>query len=253
MALKSKFHTFFKSLQAKLLSLKSFFANGDKLTLIDAKFLGIVFLCALFYAFSRQGHFVLYLFRGILWNFAVFFVLFYACSFLGDKVFRIVRSVIFWLVCAVCLINAFLFINFNGLLDSDSFQIFLATNTREASEFIAMYVNAKTLLALFSIIAVSLLAWLFKFSFELSKRFCALLAGVCLVVLVQNTIKSSFHHSLQKTQLFHTAQALIQGLQTQNAYIKAYKELDEKMSVMLAQKLANERERERERERETKI
>ena len=132
-------------------------------------------------------------------------MLFYACSFLGDKVFKTVRSVIFWLVCAVCLINAFLLINFNGLLDSDSFQIFLATNTREASEFIAMYANAKTLLALFSIIAVSLLAWLFKFSFELSKRFCALLAGVCLVILVQNTIKSSFHHSLQKTQLSHGA------------------------------------------------
>ena len=249
MALNSKFHAFFKSLQAKLLSLKSFFAKGDKLALIDAKFLGIVFLCALFYAFSRQGHFALYLFRGILWNFAVFFVLFYACSFFGTRFFNIARSVVLWLVCVVCLINAFLLINFDGLLDSDSFQIFLATNTREASEFIAMYVNAKTLLALFSIIAVSLLAWLFKFSFELSKRFCALLAGVCLVVLVQNTIKSSFHHSLQKTQLFRTAQVLIQGLQTQNAYIKAYKELDEKMSAMLAQKLTNERER----ERETKI
>lgn len=241
MALKSKFHTFFKSLQTKLLSLKSFFARGDKLTLIDAKFLGIVFLCTLFYAFSNIDDFIAHLFEGFLWNFAVFFVLFYVCSFLGDKIFRIVRSVIFWLVCAVCLINAFLLINFDGLLDSDSFQIFLATNTREASEFIAMYANAKTLLALFSIIAVSLLAWLFKFSFELSKRFCALFAGVCLVVLAQNIIKSSFQNSTQKTQLFHTAQVLSQGVQQQNDFIKAYKELDENMSAMLTQKLTSDK------------
>lgn len=254
MALNSKFDTLFKSLRArllplytraqtKLLPLKSLLSKNDKLALIDAKFLCIVFLCTLFYAFSNIDDFIVHLFEGFLWNFAVFFVLFYACSFLGDKIFKTVRSVIFWLVCVVCLINAFLLINFDGLLDSDSFQIFLATNTREASEFIAMYVNAKTLLALFSIIAVSLLAWFFKFSLTLSKRFCTLLAGVCLVILAQNVIKSSFQSSTQKTQLFHTAQVLSQGVQQQNDFIKAYKELDENMSAMLAQKLASEKDK----------
>ena len=226
--------------------------TSNKIPIINAKFLCIVLLNAIIYAIVRTNgefeSFALYFFRNFTWNFAVFFVLFFLCSLLGRVFFKIALNVVFWANLIVVCVNLFLLINFHAALDPVALQIFLATNTREASEFIAMYANTKTILALAVLAFLTLWAYLSKFSLHFTKRLCVLVSCLCLAFSLPTALKSSLEHTFKKTQLLDTAHIFNKGYQEQLKFLQAYKELDEKIASMLTKKFADKRERERERE-----
>lgn len=250
-------------------------SSPKKFALINAKFLCIVLLNAVFYALWRSGlnaefsadfsafktfadfanspdfkalrNFGLYFFRNFLWNFSAFFVLLFLCALVGRAFYRLVLNAAFWASLLIVGVNLCLLINFHAVLDPVALQIFLATNTREAGEFIAMYANFPTLLALLALAFVAFLAHFVKFSLNFTKRFCAAAALACLAFTLPNALTTSLQNSLDKTQLVKTAQIFTKGYAEQQKFIQAYKELDEKMSTMLAARLESVQTRERER------
>ena len=240
-----------QNLHAKFITLarkgKEFFSKGDKFALINAKFLWIALMNGFTYALSHIDTLALHLFRGFTWNLALFFMLFYLCSLLGKRFYQIALNAAFWASFVVSMINLFLFINFNALLDPVALQIFFATNTREAGEFLGMYANIATLICLVAFVALSILAYFLKFAVQIPKRFCALIALACFAPLMSNFIKANYNliHTTNKTQLLHFVRIMSQSYAEQVKFIKEYRKLNKELNLALAEKLADKRERER--------
>ena len=226
---------------------KSKFNNkntSNKIPIINAKFLWLVLMNGLTYALLNVDDFVVYLFKAFVWNFGLFFCVFYLCSFLKQIFYKIILNVLFWASFAICIINLFLFINFNFLLDPMALQIFFATNTREAGEFIGFYTGTSTIIAISIFSALSLLAFFSKFSLKVPNRLCLLIILISIMPLTINVIKASYDKTADKTLLLHFTRVFNKGYAEQMKFVKEYQNLDEKLDLMLAKKLADKRERE---------
>ena len=246
--LSQKFKNFKISLQKFkdfLKPLKVFFGKGEKIAIIDAKFLWLVLMNGLTYALLYVDDFVAFLFKAFVWNFGLFFCVLYPCAIFKQSLCKVILNALFWVSFAVCVINLFLFINFNTFLDPVALQIFFATNTREASEFIGFYTGTSSIVVILIFLAFTLLAFLSKFSLKVPKRLCLLIILISIVPLSSNVIRASYNKTADKTLLLHFTRVFSKGYSEQMNFIKEYRNLSQRLDLMLAKKLTRERERER--------
>ena len=222
---------------------KTFFTTGEVSAVLGAKFFYIVlvnsftFSTLTFDATLRE--FVVRFLQNCLWNFGVFFVLLYACSFLRPTLYKIIVNVLFWLGFIVAGVNLFLFINFNFTLNSVAIEIFFATNAHEAAGFIDTYSNQKTIIAIALFVIISVVLFFFKFSFPFSRRFHTFIAIVCFIIISVNLTKNDAAlRSARKTQTFYVVGALyyeVQHFKTINAELAKFRD---EMQNTLAEKMA---------------
>ena len=222
---------------------KKFLGKGEVSAVLNAKFLYIVLTNS--FTFSTLAfdatleEFVVRFLQNCVWNFGVFFVLLYACSFLKPTIYKIIVNVLFWFGFVVAGINLFLLVNFNFTLNSIAIEIFFATNAHEAVGFIDTYSNQKTIIALALFVIASIALFFFKFSFSFSRRFHTFIAVVCLVIIGGNLIKNGAAlRSARKTQTFYVAGALyyeVQRFKTISAELAKFRD---EIQDTLTQKMA---------------
>ena len=93
-------------------------------------------------------------FRAIAFNFGALYAILYVCAFFSRIVANIALNALFAMSFFIGVINIFLILNLYSTINYATIEVLLASNVREAREFIAMYANAKTLFALGAFIAL---------------------------------------------------------------------------------------------------
>lgn len=194
---------------------RQFFANGGQVTsVVEPKMLLACALCALTDALLQDTRLALFFLRLFLWNFVLFFTLFYPLALLSNRLLNAASNTLFCFVVAVSVVNLFLIPTFGTSLNAVTMQIFPATNTQEAIEFLQSYVSLKAALLVAAAAAASVFAWRTRFNRVLSKRLGGVVFIISCVIVLQNLPKqtspareNTHRHSTPSTQSqpsFHT-------------------------------------------------
>ena len=179
---------------------RQFFANGGQITsVVEPKMLLACALCALTDALLQDTRLALFFLRSFLWNFALFFTLFYPLALLSNRLLNAARNTLFCFVVAVSVVNLFLIPTFGTSLNAVTMQIFLATNTQEAVEFLQSYVSLKAALLVAVAAAASIFAWQTRFNRVLSKRLGGVVFIISCVIVLQNFAKTNLARALKHT------------------------------------------------------
>lgn len=179
---------------------RQFFANGGQITsVVEPKMLLACALCALTDALLQDTRLALFFLRLFLWNFALFFTLFYPLALLSNCLLNAARNTLFCFVVAVSVVNLFLIPTFGTSLNAVTMQIFLATNTQEAVEFLQSYVSLKAALLVAAAAAASVFAWRTRFNRVLSKRLGGVVFIISCVIVLQNFAKTNLARARKHT------------------------------------------------------
>ena len=189
-------------------------------------------------------------FSAIAFNFGATYAILYVCAFFSRIVANIVLNALFALTFAIGTINIFLILNFYSTINYAAVEVLLASNVREAREFIAMYANAKTLVALGAFCVFS--AIFCTNIFALPKRFARFslprqitiafnpkfALGILAIVLIANYAhKRDLANLSRKSEMLRVADAFNFHRKLSKDLIKDYRNFDAYLDAMVESKL----------------
>ncbi|MGX2971195.1 phosphoethanolamine transferase domain-containing protein [Helicobacter sp. T3_23-1059] len=186
-------------------------------------------------------------FRAIAFNFVATYAILYVCAFFSRIVANIALNAIFALTFAIGTINIFLILNFYSVINYAAVEVLLASNVREAREFIAMYANAKTL---FALVAFGIFSALFCTNiFALPKKFALprqititlnpkfALGILALVLIASYAHKKDLANLGRKSEMLRVAEAIKYHRKLSKDF-KDYRNFDAYLDAMVESKLA---------------
>lgn len=227
---------------------------------LNLKFLYIVIVNSVFYGIMRYldiWEFLTQFAKSFLFDSCVLFAL---CALVANlprkiatKALNLTLNTLFAISFVVGIVNIFLLLNFNFTLNIASFEIFLASNLREAGEFGAFYANAKSIIALVLFSAISAFCAFFKRTIPTPKiisRVIILTTIAFLCVGIAKFAKSKnlnflATHFVNKSEICQFASVIYKGFVAEGAIIAEFRAMDEKLNSTLeriqsAQRLTHE-------------
>lgn len=263
------------SLKSHILQLQAFalrffhtrIALANDYTILTPKFFYIICLNSIAFAiisnhfgFGEFNDLQKRFFSAIAFNFGATYAILYISAFISKIVANIVLNALFIISFAIGAVNIFLLINFYSVINYAAVEILLASNAREAKEFMSMYMNAKTIYALgaFSIFSVLFCAKLpylllqyvlkiypklakFTLSKQITIRFTPKFAiGIICIALVANySHKKDLAGLGKKSEIIRVADAVNYHHKLNKELIKDYRNFNSYLTAMVESKLAN--------------
>ncbi len=199
-------------------------------------------------------------FRAIAFNFSATFAILYASAFISHLVAKLTLNALFAISFAIGAINIFLLINFYSVINYAAVEILLASNAREAKEFMGMYMNAKTIICLgaFSVFSALFCTNLLSFLVRFVTKICPKLASISIPKQVTITFSPKFALGLlcvalianyahkkdlaglgRKSEMIRVAEAVNYHRTLNKELIKDYRNFDSYLNAMVESKLAN--------------
>lgn len=232
----------FKSriVRLKTLALRFFHARVSKANdyqILTPKFFYIICLNSIAFAIITN-HFGLSefndlqkrFFSAIAFNFGATYAIIYMSAFVSHLVAKLTLNALFVISFAIGAINIFLLINFYSVINYAAVEILLASNAREAKEFMGMYMNAKTMYALgafgvFSaLFCTNLLSFLARFVTKICPKIATLsipkqvtitftpkfaLGLLCVALIANYAHKKDLAGLGRKSEMIRVAEAVI--------------------------------------------
>ncbi len=172
--------------------------------------------------------------KSFVLNFSFFYIIFYICNLIGKKFLLIVENILFFVTFFIGLVEIFLLINFNTLLNIVFVQIILSSNFNEGNEFIQTYIDGKILIYLI-VYCLCSMAFLIKLpkrhiaiSVKLSVVFLCLCIGFFMFVYGRYWYGLKLpgkDYFIEKNIVFRWEQVIIQGFKAQNDFMREYNAL----------------------------
>ena len=187
-------------------------------------------------------------FQAITFNFGALYAILYVCAFFSQILARFALNALFAISFFIGAVNIFLIINFYSTINYAAVEVLLASNVRESKEFIAMYANTKTLVALGAFCVFS--ALFCTNIFALPKRFSLprqitiafnpkFALGILAIVLIANYAhKRDLENLSRKSEMLRVADAFNFHRKLSKDLIKDYRNFDAYLDAMVESKLA---------------
>lgn len=254
-------------LRFKALALRIFHARVSKANdypMLTPKFFYIICLNSIAFAIMTndfgfndlQKRF----FSAIAFNFGATYAILYISAFISRIVSNVALNALFIISFAIGAVNIFLLINFYSVINYAAVEILLASNAREAKEFMGMYMNAKTIYALgafgvFSALFCTKLPYLLSQSIL---KICPKLAKltlpkqitinftpkfaigiICIALIANYANKKDLSGLGRKSEMIRVADAVNYHHKLNKELIKDYRNFDSYLNAMVESKLAN--------------
>lgn len=199
------------------------------IVLVNAFIFSALALHTSFYEFGKE-----FLISGF-YNFSLYFFVLSFISFLGKRVFNISQNILFVLHFILLIINVFLIFNVNATLSNTSFEIMLATNSRELKEFFAFYATFKNILIIFSACLFTFLFWKLKFKIACPPSFYLILLFLLPFTIKYYQIESEqkLQTSFKKVALFHPYSILKSQMNDETNFVKIVQSFDENWNKII--------------------
>ena len=199
-------------------------------------------------------------FNAIAFNFGATYAILYISAFISRILANVALNALFIVSFAIGVVNIFLLLNFYSVINYAAVEILLASNVREAKEFMGMYMNAKTIYAIgaFGVFSALFCTRLLSFLGQFILTICPKLAKltlpkqitisftpkfaigiICIGLIANYAHKRDLAGLGRKSEMIRVADAINYHRKLDKELIKDYRNFDSYLNAMVESKFAN--------------
>ena len=147
-------------------------------------FISVLNLNTDFYFFVEE------FFIAFFFAFALFFFIFYSLQIVLPRFSKKIESFLFFVNLFFCLVNLFLIVNFDTILNSYTIDIILTTHsTREIKEFFTFYMDFKNIFILLSFLIFGIIIYKLPFQIKFPEKLNLIFYFIFPIVFIKNYIE----------------------------------------------------------------